>query len=57
MADKVVTVAGAAAMARAGVWPHGVRTEVGILETGEPVSVYCGAVVVDLRPTTNRLAV
>jgi hypothetical protein len=57
MTDKIVTIHGVAAMARAGVWPHGVRTPVGVLESGEPVTVYCGAIVVDMRPTSNRLAI
>jgi hypothetical protein len=47
--DRVVTVNGTAALARQGVWPKSVRTEVGVLAGGQKVSVYLGTVIVDMR--------
>jgi hypothetical protein len=55
MADKVVTVHGVSQLAKAGMWPRDVRTEVGRLVTGEPVSVFAGHVIVDMRPGKNRI--
>jgi hypothetical protein len=52
-ADKIVTVKGVAALARANMWPYHEKTNVGILETGEPVAVYLGVPIVDMRPSKN----
>jgi len=54
MSDGVVTVRGVSQLAKAGMWPHHERTDVGVLETGEPVSVFLGVPVVDMRPEKNR---
>ena len=53
-ADRVVTVKGTAELARQGIWPMSRRTHVGYLESGAPVSVYVGTVIVDMRPEKNR---
>jgi hypothetical protein len=55
MSDKIVTVRGVAQLAKANMWPYNVRTEVGMLETGEPVSVFLGTPIVYCRPQVNRI--
>ena len=53
-ADRVVTIKGTAELARQGIWPMSVRTHVGYLESGAPVSVFAGTVIVDTRSNKNR---
>jgi hypothetical protein len=52
--DKVVTVVGVAQLARPNFWPYSERPQVGVLSTGEPVSVRFGTMIVNMRPDKNR---
>jgi hypothetical protein len=52
--DKVVTIRGVSQLAKASIWPRGVRTQVGRLATGELVSAHFGHVIVDMTGISSK---